>query len=151
MTPYLSTAPITIELIGSYVAKHVESETIADQAGRKNRGTTKSPIPVLCRMLLAMGLEGTSKVHIIRKAVAGDRYIPVFKGDRELSVWAGLDCIENERRVPHIVQHRPFSVSVEAADSQDSPAGMIDHPEGASLKIAANGNMFPTCPTTNAA
>ncbi len=103
---------ITIELVGSFVARHVESGTTVDMSSRKNRRTTKSAIPPLCRELLNHGHDPATRVHVIRKALDRDGFIPVFVRDRALSTWAGVDCFENEHHGPRIGKHRPLPDAV---------------------------------------
>lgn len=111
----------TIELVGSYTARHVESGTTIDLTGRRNRSTTKSPLPVLCRELLAHGLDPETRAHVIRKALDRDGFIPVFKRDRTLAVWAGLDAVESETRSVHVEKHRPYRGPSGARESRRLP------------------------------
>lgn len=98
LIPAIITAMHTVELIGSYVARHVESGLTVDLASHRNRSTTKGPLPPLCRKLLDLGHDPGGKVHVIRKALDRDGHIPVFKRDRTLKTWAGVDCVESETR-----------------------------------------------------
>lgn len=104
----------TIELFGSYGARHVKSGTTVDtspaNATRRvpKRTTTRSPIPVLCRNLIAQGIDPETRAHILTKSLDHGGLIPVFKRDRTLAVWAGLDAIERETESVRIVKHRPF-------------------------------------------
>lgn len=120
INPHTTTTPHTIELIGSYTARHVQSGLEVDQSGRKNRPSTKSPVPALCRMMIDSGLDPADKVHVIRKALDREGHIPVFKRDRSLGTWANLDCVENDTRSPHWVKHRPYSGPVRANDSRSA-------------------------------
>ncbi|KGB27074.1 hypothetical protein HPDFL43_00039240 [Hoeflea phototrophica DFL-43] len=108
INPQTTTTTHTVELIGSYTARHLQSGLEVDQSGRKNRPSTKSAIPALCRKLIESGLDPADKVHVIRKALDREGHIPVFKRDRALSVWASLDCVESDTRPPHWVKHRPL-------------------------------------------
>lgn len=99
---------ITVELIGSYIARHVESGTTLDTHPRRNRPTTKGPISPLCRKLIEQGLVPATRVHVIRRALGGDGFISVFKRDRTLAAWADVDCIENERHGPTAIKYVPF-------------------------------------------
>lgn len=99
------TPTITVELIGSCIAVHRESGISADLTSSRNR---KSAIPVLCRMLLKAGYDPQARIHVIRKALSGDHMIPVFKRDRMLIVWAGVDIIDSVAKGPREVKHRPF-------------------------------------------
>lgn len=104
----------TIELIGSYVARHVESGLTVDLTSRRNRSTTKGPISPLCRKLVELGHDPDGTVHVIRKALDRDGHIPVFKRDRALKAWAGVDCVESETRSLYVQKYRPFPAAVGA-------------------------------------
>jgi hypothetical protein len=110
---------ITIELFGSFGARHLESGTAVDLASRRNRKTTKSPIPVLCRELLQHGHNPQERVHVIRKALDREDFIPIFRRDRTLAAWAGTDMVESDTRSLHPVQYRAFPDSISAKDAQD--------------------------------
>jgi hypothetical protein len=147
INPHTTTTAHTIELIGSYTARHVQSGLEVDQSGRKNRPTTKSPIPALCRRMIDSGLDPAGKVHVIRKALDREGHIPVFKRDRTLSTWANLDCVENDARPPHWIKHRPYSGPVEAKNSRSPlPTGnrtserrtAINRFDGNTVKAAAH-------------
>ncbi len=114
LIPAVVTAMHTIELIGSYTARHVESGLTVDLTSRRNRSTTKGPISPLCRKLVDLGHDPSGKVHVIRKALDRYGHIPVFQRDRTLTAWAGADCVESETRSVRIVKHRPFAGSVGA-------------------------------------
>ncbi|WP_426238870.1 hypothetical protein [Pararhizobium sp. DWP1-1-3] len=114
LIPAVTTAIYTVELIGSYTARHVGSGLTVDLTSQRNRSTTKGPLSPLCRMLLDLGHDPSGKVHVIRRALDRDGHIPVFKRDRTLKTWAGADCVESETRSVRIVKHRPFSGTVEA-------------------------------------
>lgn len=107
-----STASHTIELIGCHIARHLESGLAVDLTKRRNRSTTKSAIPPLCRKMLEYGLASTDTVHVVRKSLDHDGLIPVFKRDRSLKAWAEVDCIESEVRSVHVVKHRPLPDAV---------------------------------------
>lgn len=102
----------TIELIGSHIARHVESGLTVDLTSRRNRSTTKGPISPLCRKLVDLGHDPSGKVHVIRKALDRDGHISVFQRDRTLKTWAGLDCVESETRSPHVEKYRPLPDAV---------------------------------------
>lgn len=104
----IPTTSITIELFGSFGARHIESGTTVDRINQCNRATTKSPIPVLCRELIAHGYDPQERVHIVRRSLDRDALIPVFDRDRPLAKWAEVDIIENAGRGPHTIPHRPF-------------------------------------------
>ncbi|WP_377277226.1 hypothetical protein [Rhizobium sp. R86522] len=126
------TDPIaTIELFGSYGARHVESGTSVDMAPPKatrripKRTTTRSPIPVICRELIAQGIDPETRAHILTKSLDHGGLIPVFKRDRTIAVWAGLDAIESEAESVRIVKHRPFPralVTKEAGPGAATPS-----------------------------
>jgi hypothetical protein len=126
----------TIELIGSFIARHAESGTTVDMTSRRNRRTTKSAIPPLCRELLNHGHNGNTRVHVIRKALDTDGFIPVFKRDRALATWAGLDCIENENHGPRVTKYRPFPNAVATKDRHEAPTTTNVTPEVSREKIA---------------
>jgi hypothetical protein len=115
LIPAVLTALHTIELIGSYVARHVESGLTVDLTSRRNRSTTKGPISPLCRKLVALGHDPNGKVHVIRKALDRDGHIPVFQHDRTLETWAGRDCVESEARSARVQKYRPYPDAVEAS------------------------------------
>lgn len=127
----------TIELVGSFTARHVESGTTVDLTGRRNRSTTKSPLPVLCRELLAHGLNPETRAHVIRNALDRDGFIPVFKRDRTLAVWAGLDAVESETRSVHVEKHRPYRGPVKGKGAQEVAEVTSDTPESQPQKIAS--------------
>lgn len=127
---------VTIELVGSYTARHVESGTTVDLTSKRNRSTTRSPLPVLCRELVAQGFDPETRAHVIRKALDRDGFIPVFKRDRKIGVWAELDAVENERTPPRIVKFKPFpSDAVEPIFSRETVAATSDHPDPETLEI----------------
>lgn len=135
ISPLHSTA--TIELVGSFTARHAESGTTVDLTGRRNRRTTKSPLPVLCRELLTHGLDPETRAHVIRKALDRHRFIPVFKRDRTLAVWAGLDAVESETRSVHVEKHRPYRGPVWGKDEQEVAEVTSDTPESQPRKLAS--------------
>jgi hypothetical protein len=108
----------TIELIGSYVARHVESGLTVDLTSRRNRSTTKGPLSPLCRKLVDLGHDPRGKAHIIRKALDGNGHIPVFQRDRALRTWADLDCVESEARSIRVQKYRSYPDAVEAIQSR---------------------------------
>lgn len=128
---------VAIELIGSYTARHVESGTTVDLSARRNRSTTKSPLPVLCRELLAHGLDPETRAHVIRKALDRDGFIPVFRRDRTLAVWAGLDAVESETRSIHVEKHRPYRGPVRGKGEQEVAEVTSDTSESQPKKIAS--------------
>jgi len=127
----------TVELVGSYTARHVESGTTVDLTGRRNRSTTKSPLPVLCRELLAHSLNPETRVHVITKSLDHDGFIPVFKRDRTLSVWAGLDAVESETRSVHVEKHRSYRGPVKGKGEQEDAKVTNASPESQPQKIAS--------------
>lgn len=136
MTDDTKRPTVTIELVGAYTARHVEGGTAVDFTSRRNRSTTRSPLPVLCRELVAQGFDPETRAHVIRKALDGPGFIPVFKRDRKLGVWAELDAVENERTPPRIVKFKPFpSDAVEPIFSRETVAAISGHPDTETLEI----------------
>lgn len=109
---------ITIELFGSYGARHNESGTTIDLTNRRNRATTKSPIPVLCRELIAHGHDPQDRVHIVRKSLDRDALVPVLNRDRPLAKWAAIDIVETEAHGPRSVPYRPFPDALKGKDKR---------------------------------
>lgn len=106
----MNTPPqITIELIGSFTARHVETGTTVDLTSRRNRNTTKSAIPPLCRLLIQNGADPEARVHVIRKALDREGMIPVFNRDRSLAKWAELDVVESDTQSLRVTPHRPYA------------------------------------------
>jgi hypothetical protein len=127
------TAPIaTIHTFGSYGAKHIESGTTVDTSPPKatqrvpKRTTTRSPIPVICRNLIAQGIAPETRAHVLTKSLDHGGLIPVFKRDRTLAVWAGLDAIESETESVRIVKHRPFPRALVAKEAEPGAATPSD-------------------------
>ena len=116
----IPTITITIELFGSYGARHIESGTTIDLTNRRNRRTTKSPIPALCRELIVQGHDPQERAHVIRKSLFSDAMIPVFKRDRTLAAWAVVDCVESETRSPQVVAYRALPDSLTVKDKQSA-------------------------------
>lgn len=83
-----------IELIGSYT-------TVTDLAGEEIKITTqrKDPVPVLCRELISRGANPSDTAHVTR---GGSR---VWRKDRTLAAWAGIDVVEEDRAG---LRTRPF-------------------------------------------
>ena len=98
----------TIELIGSYTARHVESEIANDQSNRRLSKGGKSPIAPLCRELIAKGHNPNAPTVVVRRRVDGS-IMTIFKGNRTLGRWAELDCSENERHGPQVGRFKPFT------------------------------------------
>ena len=108
MIPTILSTVHTIELIGSYAARHVESGTTEDRTSQRNRSTTKSAIPGLCRKLLALGADPAGRVHVVRKALDHEGTIAVFNRDRTLKCWADIDVIERTFGGIRKQKHRPY-------------------------------------------
>ena len=119
LIPSILTTINTIELIGSFVARHLESGTTVDLTNRRNRRTTKSAIPPLCRELIAQGHDPQERVRIVCKSKDRDSLIPVFDRDRRLEKWAAIDVVENEERGPHTVKYEPFPDALKRKDARD--------------------------------
>lgn len=109
----------TIELIGSYAARHVESGIENDQSNRRMAGTTRSPIPALCRDLIASGHNPNGLAHMVRKRVNGDGYMPIFKLDSTLRSWAAKDCVESEKLSVRISRFNPPPMATGANTSRE--------------------------------
>ncbi|WP_192936256.1 hypothetical protein [Sinorhizobium meliloti] len=114
MIPAVLTAMYTVELIGSFVARHVESGLTVDLTSRRNRSTTKGPLSALCRKLVELGHDPGGRVHVIRKALDRDGHIPVFQRDGTLETWAYRDCVESETRSVRVQKYRPYPDAVAA-------------------------------------
>lgn len=151
------TAPsvLTIELVGSYIAVHLESGTTDDQTAKRDRATTKSPIPILARKLVAAGYDPQARVHVVRKAFSDDHLMPVFKRDRTLLTWSAVDVIEDVSKGPREVKHRPYSgptqsnvtiVAQLAQNAQDVEEGGEDTSQHAMAINAAPGTQKNTDP-----
>lgn len=133
---------ITVELIGSYIAVHHESGIAADLTSKRHRSTTKSAIPVLARKLLAAGYDPQDRLHVLRKSLAEDRFIPVFKRDRKLLIWAGVDVIEDVARGPREVKHRPYTgpATVVAQNARGAAGASAGAAAAMTRENAAHGN-----------
>lgn len=139
MTDKTTRPTVTIELVGAYTARHIDSGTTVDFTSRRNRSTTRSPLPVLCRELVAQGFDPETRAHVIRQALDSPGFIPVFKRDRKLGVWAELDAVENERTPPRITRYKPFpSDAVEPIFSRETVAATSGHPDPETLEIGAH-------------
>lgn len=114
MNPSTNTITHTVELIGSFTAAHVESGISIDLTHRRNRRTTKGPISPLCRKLIEVGHGREDRVHIVRKQVGGNGFMPIFKRDRTLAAWADADCVERERSSVRVLKYRPLPDAVKA-------------------------------------
>lgn len=99
---------LTIELIGSYIARHVETGLTVDLTSSRNRSRTKGPISPLCRKLIDLSHDPETRVHVTREALDRDRHIAVFKRDRSLRAWAATDCVETEKTSVYVVKYQPF-------------------------------------------
>lgn len=87
----------TIELIGSFT-----SATTMSGDEIKIATTRKSPVPVLCREMVRLGVDPQAIVKVTR----GGR--PVWKEDRTVVAWAGIDITESDTEGLRTVKHRPF-------------------------------------------
>lgn len=121
MIPTFVAAINTVELIGSYIVAHSASGTTVDHTKKRNRNTTKSIIPAICRKLIKQGYDPRESVRVVRNGIDQPGMIPVFKRDRTLATWAGIDLVENSVRTPHLVKHRPSPF----ASSAEEPTGTI--------------------------
>ena len=138
MMTSLLTVCHTIELIGSHVARHVESGLTIDLTSRRNRSTTKGPISPICRKMLEDGHSPTDRVHIIRKSLDHDGLIPVFKRDRSLKAWADTDCVESETKSVRVVKYCPFPDTVKANHARGATRGRVAPAEGESRSLASS-------------
>jgi hypothetical protein len=88
-----------IELSGSYTA-------VTTLSGEEIRITTarKDPVPVLCRELVKRGIDPNERVRVTIGA------IPIWKADRTIGAWAGIDVTEYDRDGLRTEKHRPFPV-----------------------------------------
>lgn len=109
----------TIELLGSYIARELETGTEVNAASK--RRTVKSPIPELCRRLIAEGAHPLSRACVIRKALRGSGVTPIFKRNRTLQAWAEEDCVDSDKTGLRFVKYRPFPDSLRAAESAGVP------------------------------
>jgi len=109
----------TIELVGSYIARDLESGTEVNAASK--RRTVKSPIPELCRRLIADGYHPLSRAYVIRKALRGSGVTPIFKRNRTLQAWAEEDCVDSDKTGLRFVKYRPFPDSLKAPESGEVP------------------------------
>lgn len=116
MIPTILSTIHTIELIGSHIARHLETGTTEDRTSQRNRSTTKSAIPVLCRKLLALGADPTDRVHIVTKALDRDRTIAVFKRDRTVKCWADIDVVERDTGGIAEVKYKPYPVKLKTTE-----------------------------------
>lgn len=128
---------ITIELIGSYTARHADSGRTVDRGDQKNRKAPKSAISPLCRLLIDEGYDPALKVHIVRKALDHDGFTSSFKRDRTLSAWAGVDCVETETRSLHVTKYRPLPAAVKGKERRETPEVTQSTSETETLKKAA--------------
>ncbi len=97
----------TIELIGSYAARCIDTGTVNDQTNRRNAGTTRSPIPASARDLIAAGHNPETLMYIVRKREKAEGYMPIFTRDSSLRVWAAKDCVETETTSVRIGKYNP--------------------------------------------
>jgi hypothetical protein len=86
-----------IELIGSYT-------TVTSHGGEEIRITTtkKDPIPVLCRKLIEHGVPSSDTAQVTRGGMS------VFKRDRTIGSWAGIDIVDSDTTGLRTVAYRPF-------------------------------------------
>ncbi|MGO4439710.1 hypothetical protein [Rhizobium sp. RAF56] len=99
--------PSTIELLGSHTAYHVETDETVDRTSQRNRSTTKSAIPPLCRKLINLGHDPDTVVHVRRAKANKEGYVAVLKRDRTLGAWAAEDWVESDTKSPHRKAYAP--------------------------------------------
>lgn len=93
---------LQIEVIGSYTAattlwgEEIETTT-----------TRKDPVPVLCRELVKRGVDPSEPVRV----TIGDA--PMWKRDRTIGAWAGIDVVDSDVTGLRIVKYRPFPAGVD--------------------------------------
>jgi hypothetical protein len=100
-----------IQIYGSWAARDVTTGQVVDKhkAYSRDPGTTRCPIPLLCRLLKRKGLA------------SDDDTIRVFRGtmqifnDLPLKWWADRDCVETRNRNVHWTWYKPF-IGIPAAD-----------------------------------
>lgn len=105
---------ITVELIGSYTARHVETGLTVDLTKRRNRNTTKGPISPLCRKLLDLGNDPETRVHVVRNVSGREQPMTIFKRDRSLKTWAACDCVESDTASLRVKKWTPLPSAVKA-------------------------------------
>jgi hypothetical protein len=86
-----------IELIGSYT-------TATTLSGEEIRITTqrKDPVPVLCRKLISLGADPQATAHVSRGEMK------VWKKDRTLASWAGIDVVDEDRDGLRVRPYKAF-------------------------------------------
>jgi len=131
LIPSILTTIYTVELIGFFIARHLESDTTVDLTNRRNRKTARSAIPVICRELIAQGHDPQERVHIVRKSMDRDALMPVFDRDRRSEKWAAIDVIENEERGPRTIHIARFLTPSSprtrvARPRQEMPSGTLN-------------------------
>lgn len=86
-------------MTGSYTA-------VTTLSGEEIRITTtrKDPVPVLCRELVKRGVNPSAPVRV----TIGN--MPMWKADRTIGAWAGIDVTEYDRDGLRTEKHRPFPV-----------------------------------------
>ncbi len=105
---------ITIELFGSYGARHTPSETQVDFTKHK---FPKDPIGPLCRKLVKEGVcTPEDRVHILRDG------LPVFKEDQKLSAWADYTIIEGDKGIRRI-KYVPIGAPVAQGEPKAGAVG----------------------------
>jgi hypothetical protein len=96
-----------IELIGSYT-------TATTLSGEEIRITTqrKDPVPVLCRKLISLGADPQATAHVTRGGMK------VWKQDRTLAHWAGIDVTEEDRDGLRVRPYKAFPAALIAAKKE---------------------------------
>lgn len=88
---------LQIEVTGSYTAATIlwgeEIETTT---------THKDPVPVLCRELVKRGVDPSEPVRV----TIGD--VPMWKRDRTIGAWAGIDVVDSDVTGLRVVKYRAF-------------------------------------------
>lgn len=85
-----------IEYIGSYTA-------VSTTGGEEVRITTKriDPVPPLCRALIARGADPQAAARVTHSGMA------VWRKDRSLAAWAGIDITDEDRDGLRTRAYRP--------------------------------------------
>jgi hypothetical protein len=102
-----------ISIFGSWGATDVFSGTTVDKtkAYKNDPGTTRDPVPILCRKLKALGLAAEDDIVVVTRD--GKR---VFKTDLPLSWWADHDCAESRNEGLRWQKYVPYPEGVHSPE-----------------------------------
>ena len=98
-----------IQLLGSWGAIDVLSGQVIDKTEtyKRDPGTTRDPVPILCRKLKHLCLAGDADaIHVTRDGMS------VFKKDLPLSWWAERDCVESRNKSIRWIWYKPFDAEI---------------------------------------